>query len=544
MKIKLHSAAALVLGLQMANAQFSIDPSQPMVVCNAANSQKNVQVLPDGSNGYYVFWTDMRNATQYFLYGQHLDSDGDPQWTANGRIIVQPGIKSIVSYKTVLFQGGILIAWIQAATSGYGDSLLCKQINFSGNDVWVQPTLVGQSGINSILYHETYNLNVIPNDSGAFINYSLVYIGGSSGIALNRIDNNGVLRWASPQTPVLPGYSFWTYSGLQNTFYSISRGNGLGSPINVQKFDLQCTAQWASTVDISLAISSNGFGGTHYLYPDSSGNAYVIWEGNAQKIFYSKLDSSGNFLWSPQIKATVSIASTQSRPHTIFFNNNLYILWNDDRISGQTTVFTQKYDSSGAELWTPNGVQTGVCNGYYDYPKIATSDSNSVLCAFHAGAPWFVYAQRIRSDGTLSWSGNGTALASNHAFINYDAITLTNSTNGCNAVFWIEFSTEDIYSAKICSDGNLVSIESPESDKIGFDIFPNPSKNYFTVTISGVSKVIVLEIYNVTGKLLYQETDMKNNSSFRFSNLFLSPGIYFVKAVTPNGYFCKKLIVE
>ncbi|HNR19934.1 MAG TPA: T9SS type A sorting domain-containing protein [Bacteroidia bacterium] len=542
---KIYTLILIIVAAQIAKAQFSIDVSQPMQVCSSAVSKENMQTFSAGGN-HYVFWRDKRNGSEFHLYGQRFNSNGVAQWTANGKLIVAPAVKSVSSYHCSLFDGGILVSWIQASTSGYGDSVMCKKINFSGNNVWAQPTLLAESLVNSILYHETYSLNAIPNDSGAFINYSAVFLGGSSAIQFNRIDFNGVKQWSNPKTQSLPGYTFFTHPGNQNTFYSVSRGNGVGTSIYVQKYNLQSVAQWASPLDVTQGVSTNGFGGSHYLFPDNAGNIYMMWQSYGSKIFYTKIDAIGNFVWTPQIKSTVSLASTaQSNLHALYHNNNLYITWNDNRITNQATVFTQKYNSAGVEQWTTNGVQTGIINGYYGYPKIAVSDSNAIFCTFMMGVPWEVNAQRIRSNGTLTWASS-KVMANGNAFVNYNNLITVSDTNGCNAVFWEEFSTENLFGAKICSNGNLVKVDNVNGMLNGFEVYPNPASDVVNIQLSEIMQHenLNVSILNVQGREIFKTHVQHTNSRFRINLSDLSPGIYFIKLETQAHTAIKKLVVQ
>jgi hypothetical protein len=408
--------------------------------------------------------------------------------------------------------------------------------------VWAQPTLIAKAPVNNILQIESYSIKAIPNDSGAFINYSIDYIGGGPAISFNRINQNGVLKWASPISTTLPGNVFYTYPGLNNTFYSLSRSNSLGSGIYIQKFDLNCAPQWTAAKDITLGVSTNGYGGGyHNILADNAGNIYVVWETTSNRIYYTKLDGNGNFVWTPQIKATVSLASTQQkRPDAIFYNNHLFITWNDNRIANQTTVFTQKFNASGTEQWTTNGVQTGIGDYINAFPKIAVSDSNSIFVTYLSGNPYIVRAQRIKSNGTLTWSGNGKTLASAYSYVNDNNIVATSDTNGCNAVFWIEYISNDIYGAKICSNGVLVSINEPEEDPLGFDIYPNPAQGLFNVIFKENTGLNIIEIFDIQGKLITQ-TNNENKNRISIDVSEFKKGLYLVKVKSENSFGVKKI---
>lgn len=544
---KLYTLILFMCAILPASAQFSIDTLQPMNFYSTTGIVEQMQIIKHPSNGYFAFWRAKPSGsnTLFKLYGQRFDDDGNAQWTAGGKIIVSSVTQSVVGYNCILFDGGILVSWRQASS---GDSLFCKKINYSGNNLWAQPTLIATGGVSPILAIEGYGIKAIPNDSGAFINYSVTYFGGSSGIQFNRIDFNGVLQWASPKTQSLPGYVFITSAGLPNTFYSISRGNGLGSGIYIQKYNMQSVAQWPAPVDVSQGVSSNGFNGLHNLMADNNGNIYFVWESANNRVSLTKLDSAGNFAWTPNLKQTVSLANTtQRRMTSIFNNNNLFIAWVDNRISGQGTIFTQKYNATGVAQWTANGVQTGICNTYYSYPKLAVSDSGSVFCNYNNSiGAWTLGGQRIRSNGTLTWSDNGKTMASgSSAFLPYNVNIPVDDADGCNAVFWMDNTNANLYGAKLCSNGMLVNINEPEIAAHNFSVFPNPATNDVTIRFDENQQKAntTVSLLDMKGKLLYSN-DVINNHEASISIRNYAPGIYLIRVTNGNQNNYRKLIIR
>lgn len=540
---KIYTIFLCLMTMHIAYGQFSNSPAQPLSVCNTTATKENLQILPDGNGGYFTFWIDNRTGTIKKLYGQHLDAAGNAQWTANGKIIIQHPTQSVQAFHCTLFNNGIIFTWIQSATS-YGDSLLVKKVNFSGNDVWAQPTLIEKSSAAaSILGIETYSMQAIPNDSGAFINYSVVYYGGSSGPKFNRIDFNGVKQWSTSKTTSLPGYTYLYYKGPQNTFFSISRGNGLGSGMYIQKYNLQSIPQWANAVDVSQGVNTNGFGGLQYLFSDNAGNSYIVWESMNNKILLTKLDAAGSFVWTPQFKATVGLASTsQSRPHATFYNNKLYIVWMDNRITNQTTVYTQAYNSSGATQWLTDGVELGENNYYYSYPKIAVSDSNAVLVVYNNPSLQSIVGHRIKSNGTLAWPLSGIDLATDHSWISYNSITAINDTNGCNAIFWNESSTSHIWGAKVCSNGVLVN--TIENEKTTFEILPNPASEYLLVKLNNEIVAGKINLIDLQGKVVFEKIIKPTDDILNLDISGLSKGLYMFKISTSVINYTKKLVIK
>src|SRR5436853_2986015 len=99
-------------------SQFIADSSQTYFVCNASGSQSSVSAFTDGNGGTYSFWIDKRNGTSgTAIYGQRMDSLGNPYWQANGKLFYQENAKEVWLMKAVAWQSGFLMAWVQG---GFG----------------------------------------------------------------------------------------------------------------------------------------------------------------------------------------------------------------------------------------------------------------------------------------------------------------------------------------------------------------------------------------------------------------------------------------
>ncbi|MCK5772570.1 MAG: hypothetical protein KAH57_02155 [Thermoplasmata archaeon] len=81
------------------------------VVCTAAESQGNVDMLADGSGGVFLVWSDYRAKSAKELYTQHVGPDGMMYWMENG-INVLIGPNNLANPRLAEDgKGGIFIAW-------------------------------------------------------------------------------------------------------------------------------------------------------------------------------------------------------------------------------------------------------------------------------------------------------------------------------------------------------------------------------------------------------------------------------------------------
>ena len=103
-------AAVLVITAQSESlSQWSGDPNNPMAVCNEPFVQREPAMISDGSGGYFVFWTDLRNygANEADLYGQRLDAAGNKLWSPEGKKLADSTFHSIP--KAVFTEDGNVI---------------------------------------------------------------------------------------------------------------------------------------------------------------------------------------------------------------------------------------------------------------------------------------------------------------------------------------------------------------------------------------------------------------------------------------------------
>lgn len=88
-----------------------------------------------------------------------------------------------------------------------------------------------------------------------------------------------------------------------------------------------------------------------------------------------------------------------------------------------------------------------------------------------------------------------------------------------------------------------LSVWSEELNVPSIKIFPNPSDGKFTIRFQNMDTIKNLEIYNVLGKRVYQNSALKSVSEIESSGL--TKGVYLVKAFSKdNKVFHSKLIVK
>ncbi|RCW90763.1 Ig-like domain-containing protein [Winogradskyella arenosi] len=98
-----------------------------------------------------------------------------------------------------------------------------------------------------------------------------------------------------------------------------------------------------------------------------------------------------------------------------------------------------------------------------------------------------------------------------------------------------------------CTSG-LPEDEEDEQVELTFEMYPNPASDYVNVKISGLLNVSVINIYEVTGKLVQQVRVTNEPLSLTVTKQIevsgLQSGVYFIKLVDQERSMTKKLIVD
>ena len=178
----------------------------------------------------------------------------------------------------------------------------------------------------------------------------------------------------------------------------------------------------------------------------------------------------------------------------------------------------------------------------------------------------FPFAQYARSGGACSVTGGYFYTGSTYPnfqnkyfFTDYcddkirmvnsaGVITTTTSFSGNNFVTFGEDVNGELYIAGI-SSGTIYkiidsSLSSSDFETNGFSLFPNPTKESFTIKSSTANLATKIDVIDLTGKLLFTKqlsTDPENT----ITTASLSKGIYLVSVETTNRTnYTTKLIVE
>lgn len=536
---QIYSFLSLLFFFNIATkAQFSIDPLQPYAICNAADLQNKVHAFSVNGTDYLATWIDKRNGLSgSALYMQRMDSSGVPLLPSNGQAIYTTAGKEIWAYDIAPWQNGFLIAWLQGAFGVGGDSLFCDYIDASGNHLWNQPVNVSNKTA-SVIYVAETGLKVMPNDSGAFITYSLTYSGGADVFSFNRIDFNGNLRWpVNNFAYTLSGYIPVPQYDNHNGFYVASSGGGIGGAIKMLHYGLDGVSTFPAALDMTVGAAGRNAGWK--VICDADTNAYLLWDNNLGDIQISKTDLHGNLLWPTNFKTVCGFSGNQTNVDYYFNGNDIYVTWIDGRTpAANAFIYTQKLDTSGTAQWTTDGVLVSSLNSYIPYPKLTAGANGNIVNAYLTGGAF--RAQSLTSDSITLWQTDGIVVTSNYGPFYSDFVLVSDAT-GSVAAFWSDNS--NVYGARISPSGTLTNLGNIRTENA--EVYPNPASGQFVLNCKKQYSEIEIRINNISGQEVFSKSYSHNNSSqFTISTKDLSTGLYLIQVTADGDRFVNKLLVK
>ncbi len=117
--------------------------------------------------------------------------------------------------------------------------------------------------------------------------------------------------------------------------------------------------------------------------------------------------------------------------------------------------------------------------------------------------------------------------------VDFDPSNATLLLSSNNSLYDIFFEKLHIYNCQITSVSETSSSQ--------FNIYPNPTKDYFKFDIGNSKVVNSISILQVNGKIVFTYSNVKNSDYHAVPDV--SPGIYIVKAELSDGTFMYSRIV-
>jgi hypothetical protein len=500
----------------------------PKVIVNASYDQIQHQTAPDGSGGSIIVWKDKRiDLTNGNIYAQRIDAAGLVKWTANGVLICGATLKQEFPVIAADGSGGAIMAWEDNRNHSTYDDLFVQKVDANGNVKWTA------NGINIYDGSDKHELKIVHDGlGGAYITF--IQGSGSS--------ERAYLSWI----------------------------NSTGTSVQ--------------TISLSTAAYRQRHPELIYAGTD---DVIVVWQEYRPSpytdIYANKIHRSGTTLsrlWAASGQPICDTSALQYSPKIApAGDGGAIIAWHDNR-DGNYNIYAQRINSSGAGVWTEDGIPAGQAAGDQAYAEIVAGGNGSSIISWTDMIPNSVdalYAQKLDGNGAPQFATNGIMVTASLFFADADYINHQIAADGSGgAVFaWRDLrglNPEDIYAQRVAgemlatalvtaSNGDEKQAEAMKSDagtaatpfvdRLG-DNYPNPFNPTTTIDYS-ISKdgPVSINIYNVNGQLvrtLVNEFKPKGQYSVVWNGKHehgtsVTSGMYFYRMQTAGFVKTKKLVL-
>ena len=163
-------------------------------VCTASGAQAWPRIIPDGSGGAYIAWSDTRSLGDSDIYAQRVDSGGAVQWTADGLAICTASSSQLQPQIALDGSGGAFITWQDLRrASGWESDIYAQRVDPGGAVGWAADGVaVGTASFSQ------YEPQIVPDGSGgAIIAWSVDRSGGGHDIYAQRLSSGGAVQWTA-----------------------------------------------------------------------------------------------------------------------------------------------------------------------------------------------------------------------------------------------------------------------------------------------------------------------------------------------------------
>ncbi|HEY3215544.1 MAG TPA: T9SS type A sorting domain-containing protein [Candidatus Eisenbacteria bacterium] len=394
-------------------------------VCTASGIQYGMRMVPDGSGGAIIAWTDTRNGP-YQIFAQHLlSSDAvDPSWSSSG-IMVATNVDGFDIAPDGA--GGAIVAWDTG----------------SAFDVYAHHVLAAGT-LDSSWPSGGQVLAVAPDNQ---IEIRAVSDGAGGAI----------VTWQDYRNSLTTGWDIYAQKVLSSGVVDPSwPTNGL--------------AVCASALDqVSPALVSDGNGG-----------AIIAWEdqrnGTDADIFAHHLLGSGAVdpTWPATGKELSAAADYQVNPYIVSDGSaGAIVAWTDYRSGTDADVYAMRVTASGAlgQGWHNNGEVLSNAASDQELTDLTSDGAGGAVAVWQDrrnGVDYDIYAARILGTSSTPWTADGVAVctASNQQVFPH----LTADGAGGFALGWQDFrnSGVDLYVHRLLATGSVDPSWPPGGHRVTF----------------------------------------------------------------------------
>lgn len=278
--------------------------------------------------------------------------------------------------------------------------------------------------------------------------------GVTADIFVQRIDNNGTVRWTNNGVAVCTDAADQTLpvivpDGQNGAIIAWQDWRSGNRDIYAQRIDSSGNVLWNGNG--VAVVAKTGQQRSPRIASDNAGGAIVVWEDSANgnwDVYAQRMNSAGVQQWTNTGVGICTSSFNQINPKIVTdLNANAFITWQDGRNGNDYDIYVQMLNGSGTTQWTVNGLALATGGNTQSNPKIALDFGGMIIVAWQnqqAATNYDVFAQRISSAGAIQWTANGVVICNAAGSQSAIDMTTENVTDGA-LITWKDGRTANVH---------------------------------------------------------------------------------------------------
>ncbi len=519
-------------------------------VCVTSESQSLVTAVRDNAGGVFIAWADERSC---YIYVQHLDAAGVPQWASNGVPVCSTALPTGRPALAIDYNNGVIVAWTD--TRNGNNDIYAQRVNSSGAPAWATDGVAVCVCAGS----QVQPVAVDDNVGGAVI----AYLSDGFLYAQRVRPFDGMITWGGA---VCTAGTCQDVSAISNNSGSTiltwvdTRAGSLNLNIFAQYVDPSGVHQWPANGAVVCEVSGNQITPTS-LWVTGFGIVFV-WSDlrSGQDIFAQVLNTSGARLWALSGVPVCMATDVQSNPTIAPSGSGAgqIAAWEDRRNGATPDIYAQHLSNAGAPLWALDGVAASTAAGSQTRPLAVTSPVGAIIVwqdERSGEGSSDIYVQNLYDlFGGVSWWGHPDGLALCAAEGEQSGHAIVSDQAGGVVAAWEDYRNPDgdIYALRIDSDATDVDVAQRVPSLKLRPIYPSPAGGdpVLGIDLSEPAQVDVA-VFDVAGRLV-AETAVGELSAGSHSvpidirgdkQSAIPSGVYFVRVKALGETATQKLVI-
>lgn len=528
-------------------SQWSDDylANTPIATGNGEQTLPKIAVDTQGNLFITFFNTASGN---YDVSAAYLDKNGFPLWPGNLTVSHNPQDTWISDYDTKIDQDGNCLTVFSDIRNGNDDPFIYK-ISPSGAFLW------GNNGINvsDDPRYEYSPVLCVTSENNAVVAFIRTNDAGQNPMVLVTFDEDGNRLIPGGELVLTPeeAYSYANPYLVPSTdgdfivVFSRNYGSGLypNRYLYAQRYHIDGTPAWGNDAVLSnlggvsswaiMRVIPDGYGGVIAGWYDDRDNNMVY------SSFVQYIGHDGVAVYEPNgVELSLKAGDQKFCPAVAGMDatGHLYAVWEEtDYNQNYAGLYAQKLDGAGERLWTDNGKMIlSIGTTFADLIGADLANDTVVVVYDNYGLNAVddrILATGIDKNGDFTWTPAQVMMSDVPKQVIHPVMSSFYDHQW--VVAWADTRNDngDIYAQNLNNDGTIgiSTIGIPETQAVGFSIYPNPATNVVTIDQNGGDRITVLDY--VGHKVLEQPC---TGEHFMLDISSLKPGFYMVR-VTGQG---------